>query len=296
MNNNKYVISMKAIKYLFVTVFVSLLVACDESDNISITCTEITNLIAHSGEGRIQLEWNYPEGENTIRYMEISYWDPGESKEIKRTVSSYVDTFLVENTRKKYGEYTFVLQPFSQDFTPGDVYEVKATSLAAPVIYEFVSTEMALAAENIYVEGIMGSDPQSLLDGNLETFVNTDYTKPLGTIFWMDFVLPKGQDFLKFSYINRNNAAASFPAIIECWIKANKEDEWVLMETLNWKEEALPTKPLGKFISTEMKAPFNFKFFRFRVPQTHTGKPNFSLAEFRVFDVNYTFTDPEAEK
>lgn len=286
---------MKTIKYLFAVMLVGLLGACEDDNKIGITCTEITDLIAQSGEGQIQLEWSYPEGENTIRYIEVSYWDPAKSKQIKRTVSSYTDTLLVENTRKKYGEYTFFLQPFSRDFIPGNIYEIKATSLAAPAVYEFTSAEMVLTAENIYVEGIKDSEPQSLLDGNLETFVNTDYTKPVGTIFWIDFTLVKEQDFLKFSYINRNNTAASFPAVIECWVKANEEDEWVLMDTLTLEEDALPTEPKGQFTSAEMKAPFSFKYFRFRIPKTHTGKPNFSLAEFRVFDVNYTFVDPEAE-
>lgn len=287
---------MKTIKYLFAAMLTGLLGACENDDKTSIACSDIINLTAHSGEGQIQLEWDYPEGENTIRYIEICYWDPGKNKEIRRTASSYTDTLLIENTRKKYGEYTFHLQPFSQDFTPGNVYEIKATSLAAPVVYEFTSTEMPLTVENMHIEGIYSSEPESLLDGNLETFINTDWNKPTGTVFWIDFTLLEEQEFLKFSYINRNYAGSNFPAVIECWIKANEQDEWTLMDTLTLEEDALPTEAQGQFTSTEMKAPFAFNYFRFRVPKTHTGKPNFSLAEFRVFDVNYRFIDPEAEE
>lgn len=68
---------MKTIKYLFAAMLTSLLGACENDDKTSIACSDIINLTAHSGEGQIQLEWDYPEGENTIRYIEICYWDPG---------------------------------------------------------------------------------------------------------------------------------------------------------------------------------------------------------------------------
>ena len=196
---------------------------------------------------------------------------------------------------KKYGEYVFQVQPFSESCSPGNIHEIRAESLAAPVVYEFSSTEMNLTANDIYVEGIRDSEPQNLLDGDTETFVNTDYSQPAGTVFWIDFTLPKEQEFLKFSYINRNHSAASFPSEIECYVKANENDEWTLLKTLTAENDALPTDPLGRFTSSEYQAPFAFNYFRFRVPRTHTGNPNFSLAEFRVFDVSYTFVDPEAE-
>lgn len=286
-------------KKIFCLLFVGLLLgvvgACEDSGGNEIACTDITNLISVPGEGQIILEWDYPEGDNTIRCLEVRYFDPGKEKNVRKTVSVYADSILIADTRAKYGEYVFNVQPFSESFTPGNVHEVRATSLPAPAVYNFTSTEMPLTTDDVYVEGIRDSEPQNLFDGDTETFINTDYNKPAGTVFWIDFTLPEVQEFLKFSYINRNNSAASFPAEIECYVKANESDEWTLMKTLTAEDDALPTAPLEQFISAEYRAPFAFKYFRFRVPRTHTGKPNFSLAEFRVFDVNYTFIDPEAE-
>lgn len=285
---------MKINKYIVATAFLWMAFACNDSDDQMLPCGDITNLSSVSGEGLIELKWDYPEGDNTIRYIEVRFFDPAKQKNVRQTVSVYTNNFIVGDTRQKYGEYHFQVQPFSKTCTPGNVYEVTATSLRAPIVYEFSSTEFALTANDLNVEGIKDSEPGSLLDGNNETFVNTDYSQPAGTIFWIDFTLPKEQEFLKFSYINRNNAAASFPAKIECWVKAQDEDNWTLIKTLTAEGGLLPTIPLGQFTSAEYQSPFKFKHFRFRVPETHTGKPNFSLAEFRVFDVSYTFVDPEA--
>lgn len=284
---------MKTIKYLLTAISMTAFFACSDSEE-GISCTEIVSLSSTSREGQIELNWDYPEGDNTIRYIEINYLDPAKQKEVKHTVSVYTKNFIIANALQKYGEYVFKLQPFSTDLAPGSMYEVRATSLKAPAVYEFTSTEFALTAEDVHVEGIKDSAPGDMLDGNLETFINTDYTKPVGTVFWIDVTLPKTQDFLKFSYINRNHEAASFPAEIECYVKANEADEWTLIKTLTANEDNLPEGVAAKYISKEISAPFPFNYFRFRVPKTHTGKPNFSLAEFAVFNVKYNLFDPES--
>lgn len=275
--------------------FLWIVTACNDSDDLILPCSDMINLSSVSGEGQIELKWNYPEEENTIRYIEVRFFDPAKQKNILQTASVYSNNLIINNTRQKFGEYRFQIQPFSQTGTPGNIHEIAASSLRAPIVYKFSSTEFTLSANDLYIEGIKDSEPGNLLDGNNETFINTDYSQPVGSVFWIDFTLPKEQDFLKFSYITRNHTASSFPAKIECWVKEQKEDEWTLMKILTTKDDLLPTAPLEQFTSIEYQSPIKFKYFRFRVPETHTGKPNFSLAEFRIFDVSYTFVDPEAD-
>ena len=285
---------MKIFRYLLMAIGISFFCACSDSEE-SIPCTEIVNLTSVPKEGQIELKWEYPEGDNTIRYIEISYFDIAKQKDMKKSVSVHSNNFVVENTLQKHGEYHFKLQPLSTTFTRGNVYEINATSLKAPATYNFTSIEFALTEDDIYVEGLHSSTQlTSLIDGNLNTFINTDYTKPAGTVFWIDFNLHKTQEFLKFSYINRNEATANFPAEIECYVKANANDEWTLIETLTQSEDKLPTGVLETYTSPYIKSPFPFNFFRFRVPKTHTGKPNFSLAEMAIYNVRYTINDPEA--
>lgn len=272
------------------------IIACNSEKEGIVPTTEIVNLTSESDPGSIKLTWEYPEGEKNIRYIEVRYHDPRKKKDVVETVSGFSNSIVIENTRAKYGEYKFALQPFSFDLIPGVSHEISILSEKAPVVNTFTSRELTLKVEDVYIDGIRDSKVENLLDGNLETFINTDYGKPAGTVFYIDINYPVVQKILKFSYINRNNSAASFPAEIECYVKANVDDEWTLMNTLSKDVDGLPIAPAGAFVSKEYEAPFDFKYFRFRVPKTHTGKVNFSLAEFRIFEVEHFFYDPEADE
>lgn len=138
-----------------------------------------------------------------------------------------------------------------------------------------------------------GYGPERLLDNNTSTFLNTAYSGvPAGTTYYLDIVYPKSQKYLKFSYINRS--AGSFPAEIECSVKVNEDDEWTQVKTLTTAADGLPETVSAAYSSDIYEAPFEFNYLRFHVKKTHTGKVNFSMAEFRIYNVEYYFYDPEA--
>lgn len=271
------------------------IIACSSEDESGVPATDIINLGLQSNPGSIELTWEYPEGENTNRYIEICYHDPAKKKNVRKSVSVFNKSYKIEDTRKKYGEYKFTLQPFSTTFTPGTIQEISGTSEAGEIIDTYISEELTIQPEDIYIEGLYTGTSADLLDKDPETFINTDYNKPAGTIFYIDVTYPKAQKYLKFSYTNRNHTAASFPAEVECYCKVNKEDEWTLVKTLQQTEDLLPTSPAESFTSKEYECPFEFNYFRFKVLKTHTGKVNFSLAEFSVYEVEHYYYDPEAE-
>lgn len=288
-------------KFFYIPLVASLALttfACSDDEDGAVPCTDIINLVSEGLPGAIKLSWDYPEGESTIRYVEIRYNDPQTSESVRKTVSRYTDTLLIEDTREKDGEYTFEVQPFSQTFTAGAVHRISETSQRAPIQEKYSSTELALTAEDIDIPGMFSSDPASLFDGNNATYVNFDYSSAsAGVVRYYDIHYPVPQEFLKFSYVNRDHSAAKFPAIIECYVKAQEADEWTLVTTLTQEEDALPTAPSAMFVSKEYRVPFEFNYFRFRVPAVHTGDriSNFSPAEFRVYDVDYSYFDPEEE-
>ena len=292
---------MKRIKdILSVLCLSAVMVACSSDDENGVPATDIINLSLQSNPGNIELAWDYecPEGENTNRYVEIRYYDPAKKKEVKKTVSAFTNSYTVEDTRKKYGEYKFTLQPFSTTFSPGTIQEISGVSEAGKIIDTYTSKELTMQPEDIYIEGLHptgGGTPANLLDKNPETFINTDYTKPLGTIFYIDITYPKAQKYLKFSYINRNNEAASFPAEVKCYCKVNDKDDWTLVKTLKQADDNLPTSAGASYTSKEYECPFEFNYFRFEVLKTHTGKVNFSLSEFAIYEVERFYYDPEAE-
>lgn len=56
---------MKINKYIMATAFLWIAFACNDSDVQMLPCSDIINLSSVSGEGQIELKWDYPEGDNT---------------------------------------------------------------------------------------------------------------------------------------------------------------------------------------------------------------------------------------
>lgn len=299
--------TIKNIISIFCLVFT--IAACSSEDKESIAATEIQNLTTQSEPGKINLTWEYPEATpNTNRHIEISYYDPAVKKEVKKTVSVFSNTFTVDNALLRYGEYNFKLQPFSTSLTPGAVQQVAGTAERATIIDQTTTTELSITREELILGGFTpegspipesscigdGAGPERLLDNNTATFLNTAYSGvKAGTTYHLDLKFPQAQKYLKFSYINRDHASASYPSEIECYVKVNEIDEWTLIKTLQ-QEDGLPAGALGNFTSEVYDAPFEFNFFRFKVLKTHTAKVNFSMAEFRIYDVKRYYFDPEA--
>ena len=288
---------MKKVNLYLVLLTMIQFLSCSKTEEI-VFPAQIINLSSEGLEGQIKLSWQYSEQSNNIRYVEISYYDYNKGKNVKKLVSGYSCEFIIDDTQEKDGEYTFRLQPFSVTFTPGNVYEIPEISKRAPVKEYFTSKELVLDAEDINIPGIYSSSkPESLFDGNNSTYVNFDYgSDTSGITRYYEIHYPKEQEYLKFSYINRDNSSAKFPSVINCYVKKNEQDEWTLLTTLTLESDKLPVEPLGTFVSKEYKAPFRFNYFKFEVPEIHTGNTikNFSFAEFRVFDVEYFYYDPEA--
>lgn len=285
--------------YIYAMALLALVnMSCNETED-GVSPTDIINLTSESLPGSIRLNWEYPDTEKNIRYIEVRYFDPAKEQEVRKTASGFGNSILIEDVRLKYGEYKFQIQPFSTTFTPGTVHEIAETPQRAEIVEAYTSRELTISADDIDIPGIYSSSKaESLFDKDNATFVNFDYSvsTATGVVRYYDIHYPKTQEYIKFSYINRNHADAKFPSEIECYVKALESDPWTLVTTLKKDVDGLPTKPLDSFISKEYKAPFAFNYFRFRVPTVHTGSDvkNFSLAEFRIYEVEYYFFDPEA--
>lgn len=234
--------------------------SCNETED-GVSPTDIINLTSESLPGSIRLNWEYPDTEKNIRYIEVRYFDPAKEQEVRKTASGFGNSILIEDARLKYGEYKFQIQPFSTTFTPGTVHEIAETPQRAEIVEAYTSRELAISADDIDIPGIYStSKAESLFDKDNATFVNFDYSvsTATGVVRYYDIHYPKTQEYIKFSYINRNHADAKFPSEIECYVKALESDPWTLVTTLKKDVDGLPTKPLDSFISKEYKAPFAF--------------------------------------
>lgn len=302
---------MKVIKYILPFFCAGLMVAACNSDNEeSVPATEIQNLTVQSAPGTITLAWDYAaeEDANTTRLVEICYYDPAVKKNVKKTVSGFSNSFTIDNALERYGEYAFELQPFSTTFMPGTIQRVTGVAERAPIVDEKTATELTITIDNLTLGGFKpdgvtvipqssciadGNGPERLLDNKTNTFMNTAYSGvPSGTTYYLDIKYPKSQKYLKFSYINRS--AGSFPAEVVCSVKVNEEDEWTPAKTLTAAADGLPSAVSAAYSSDIYEAPFEFNYLRFHVKKTHTGNVNFSMAEFRIYNVERYYYDPEA--
>lgn len=136
---------MKAIKYIFsALVGMVALASCDS--NITdfeyrgytgapktIDASAVTS---EALPGAIRLNWTVP-ADSTFSYMKISYVNPANRETVTNVVSIHTRTLLIENTLKKYGDYTFTFQAFNDKNEAGAPMQVKAQSglLPATVTY-----------------------------------------------------------------------------------------------------------------------------------------------------------------
>ena len=94
---------------------------------------ELSTVIPEALPGQIKLSWKAPEGD--YAYMQIRYYDPLQKKNVCKIASKGTTEMLIENTRARFGEYTFYLQTFNAAHEAGTVQELKARSGAMPASY-----------------------------------------------------------------------------------------------------------------------------------------------------------------
>ena len=154
-------------KILFVLCMGVAVVSCSSDDEHSVPATDITDLALTSNPGNIELTWEYPEEDNNNRYIEICYYDPAKKKNVRKAVSAFNNSYTVKDTRRKYGEYKFSVQPFSTTFTPGTIQEISGVSEVAPIIESYTSEELTILPQDVHIEGLLTGTASDLMDKNL---------------------------------------------------------------------------------------------------------------------------------
>lgn len=149
---------MKAIKYIFsALVGMVALASCDS--NITdfeyqgytgapktIDASAVTS---EALPGAIRLNWTVP-ADSTFSYMKISYVNPANQETVTNVVSIHTRTLLIENTLKKYGDYTFTFQAFNDKNEAGAPMQVKAQSVLNIPITDAYEKAVELIVEQIH--------------------------------------------------------------------------------------------------------------------------------------------------
>ncbi len=175
------------LKYITVACVITCMTGCDDKLEVFEATGATTAPIAIVGStvqtealpGKIKLKWATPQ--ENFAYIQIKYNDPLQKMDIYKIVSKGTTELLIEDTRARFGEYSFFFQTFNAAHQGSAVTEVKAKSGPAPTtLTEVKRTKVELTAGQLSsnqpepTEGPI----KNLLDGNTGTFFHTRWSSP----------------------------------------------------------------------------------------------------------------------
>ncbi|NDV57361.1 discoidin domain-containing protein [Bacteroides sp. 519] len=243
--------------------------------------------------GAINLTWSAQP--NDFAYMQVRYHDPLEKKDICKIFSTGATQLLVENTRARFGDYSFAFQTFNAANQSSAVTEVKAKSGAAPASYTEknrtkvpltglqVSTDQADSSEG-KVSNLIDDDKGSFFSSNWH---NSGTTYP--TYIQIDFDEPHENFAVK--YINRTDDTwreSGRPAVVDLQV-SNDGDNWTTVGTLS----GMPTQAGSEYASPYFMPGESFTHFRFSVVAASGSASYFCISELMFYDVDIDIYDPE---
>lgn len=288
------------LKYMIAAWALVCLASCDDNLNTfevgadaAPAAIETATIQSEALPGQILLTWNAPEGD--YAYLQVKYYDPLEKKDVCKIASKGTTQMLIDNTRARFGDYTFYLQTFNANHQGGDIQEIKAQSGKAEITYtEKSRNEVKLTASQLSTNA---QEPKegpiaNLIDGKSNTFFHTRWSGtaiPLPHYIQIDFA-EEHEDFAIY-YQNRTDntwTTDGRPSVVELQI-SNDATEWETVGTLT----GLPSKHSSEYTSNYVMSGKKYKYFRFLVTATSGNTSYFNMAKFAFYDVNVETYDPE---
>jgi hypothetical protein len=274
------------------------IISCDENfetfDKSGIETSGIPSSVesisSDSLPGQIILHWNVPVDSNYF-LLKVNYYDYLAEKEVYKVTSVYEDSLLIDNTRKKFGDYEFTFQTFSSDNTAGEAVSFNAKSGRAPITETITAKKIELTGDQLSTNNQEPSEGpvENLVDGDPNSFFHTRWSSPqipMPQYFQIDLKEPI--DDFQFYLINRPWSQQA-PEIVEIQI-SNDGEEWETVETIS---SGLPSGGGAEYTSKIFRPGHTFTHFRYNCLKTFGSKNYFNLAEFELYDVDIQVYDPE---
>lgn len=258
--------------------------------------TAITTSVVNSEAlpGQIKLVWEKP-AEGAFDYLQIKYYDPLAKEDVCKIASIGTTEMLIDNTRARFGDYSFFFQTFNAAHQGSVVTEIKAKSGAAPsTTTEKSRTEVKLTVDQLSTNAQEPSEGpiKNLIDGNKGSFFHTRWNSPqieLPHYIQIDFN-EAHEDFAIY-YQNRTDntwTSDGRPSVVELQV-SNDGENWETLSTLS----GLPTTHSSEYTSAFVTPGKSFTHFRFNVIATSGNTKYFNMAEFKFYDVEVDVYDPE---
>ncbi|MFV0505281.1 MAG: discoidin domain-containing protein, partial [Bacteroidales bacterium] len=269
----------------------------NNNEDGGITPPDISNVRSDSLPGQIVLRWDMPSDSGVIYYTKVSYYDHAKQKNVVNLSSC--DSLLVDNTLNKYGEYNFVLTPYSHTDTPGNSTEYAGVSGHAPITEEFLDEEKLNFTEE-HVEGNSIQDgnmnpPMNLFDGDESTIYHSRWRGTPPKPAWLKFDLQQEIKAFKINWGPRTDNSNGKPSDVDLFGSVDGE-EWFLIVNLTKEKDGLPVTQKDWFRSPMYKATKAFKYLKLSVNDTdgNDNKGFWSMSELEIYKVNLKIINPEA--
>lgn len=290
------------LKYMFVAGLLIGMTGCDDKLETfemagSVTAPTAIAASAVSSEalpGQIKLTWQAP-AEGAYDYLQIKYYDPLAKQDVCKIASIGTTEMLIDDTRARFGDYSFYFQTFNAAHQGSAVTEVKAQSGAKPATYTEVSrTPFALTASQLSADQADSSEGQiaNLVDGKTGTFYSSNWHGS-GTTYpsYIQIDFDEPHENFAIEYVNRTDDTwreDGRPAVVELQV-SNDGVNWTTVETLS----GLPSKAASKYTSPYIMPGNSFTHFRFNVIAASGSASYFCFAELTFYDVEVDIYDPE---
>ena len=171
-------------KYIMcIGLFAICLTGCNKNED-KIIPSDLKDLEISTGPGTITLHWTVPSDPASIDHIKVEYYDPLLKRDAMKVASVYSDRMVIDNTRKKYGTYTFQINTVSPTGHTGSVREMSIVSEPAPSATHFGKThEIPLTPDQLYTEMQEPSEgPIANLVQNLDNAGNFFHSRWSGTV------------------------------------------------------------------------------------------------------------------
>lgn len=258
------------------------------------TAIPASSISSEALPGQIKLTWTAP-AEDAFEYMQIRYNDPLAKEDVCLIVSPGTTEMLIDETRARFGDYTFYFQTFNVNGEGSAVTEIKAQSGAAPATYREISrTKIEISADQVSVDQpdeSEGTNVGNIVDGNTGTFYSSTWHGS-GTAFpsYIQFDLTEPIQDFAIRYVNRaddNWRTSGRPSVVNMDVSSDG-NTWTTVATIN----GLPSEHGSSYTSEYFRASEPFAYYRFSVT-SNTGDSYFCISELELYEVEVEIYDPE---
>lgn len=255
---------------------------------------EASEVSSEALPGQIKLSWKEP-AEKAFDYLQIKYNDPLTKKDVCKIASVGTTEMLINETRARFGDYSFYFQTFNAAHQGSAVTEVKAKSGEAPTTTTEVSrTKVELTGDQLSTDNQEPTEGpvKNLVDGvkGGSSFFHTRWSSPqvpLPQYIQIDF--NEEHEIFAIQYTTRQvGNSDGFPTAADLQISQDGV-EWETVASLS----GLPAKSFTDYVSDFFIPGKKFKHFRFLVTSASANVKYFHMSEFEFYDVEIEVYNPE---